>query len=488
MNPSWLPELLPKYENPQMQWRARILAAVLLNGIPLTLIIGAAIFFLDPGLSADLLIVVLLLAFEISVGVLWHRRGLDQAAHVLVFGAWLIVAATVLFSGGLTSTSTVTQLFIVLIAVLLTSTAITLSIVIATGGFNATVVLLDLSVGLPAAVLTDSVLIQFASHMAVLVLSAATLLYANLSSRNQVQNLANSERKFRALFEKSLDVVFLIGLNYAVIEANANASKLLGFEPDELIGKSFPDLMTSEDRPALRERFERAHAGEVLDYMQSRFLAQSGDQIVMDVNLALVRGDNGKPLHYQSTARDITARVAQDRQLQSALATMAVRANTDYLTGILNRDAVLQHAEAEWARHKREGRPLSIMLVDMDELKFINDTYGHNIGDQALRRLVEALDKNRRPYDWLGRYGGDEFMLVLPGATLTHAREIALRMAQAVANRRVSTFDGEVPIRCSIGVSSTTMVKDPPANVNDLVKAADAALYENKALNKRSVS
>jgi diguanylate cyclase (GGDEF)-like protein/PAS domain S-box-containing protein len=272
-----------------------------------------------------------------------------------------------------------------------------------------------------------------------------------------------------------------------VIEANANASRLLGYDPDQLIGKSFPDLITPEDRPGIRDRFDQARSTEVLEYSQSRFMTSSGDQIVMEVNMALVRGDNGKPLHYQSTARDVTDQVNQDRQLKTALATMAVRANTDYLTGILNRDAVLQHADAEWARHQREGRPLSVMLVDMDGLKYINDTYGHGVGDQALRRLVDALEKNKRPYDWLGRYGGDEFMLVLPGATLTHAREIAQRMGVAATNRTVSTGEGELPIRCSIGVASTSAVKNVPENLNELIKAADAALYESKARNKRTI-
>jgi diguanylate cyclase (GGDEF)-like protein/PAS domain S-box-containing protein len=487
MNPSWLPDLFQQYENPQMQWRARILAAVLLNGIPLTMAVGIAIFFVGAGFSLDLFIVFLLLAFEVAVWVIWNRRGLDLAAHLLVFGAWFIVAAVVLFSGGIASTSTLTQLFIVIMAVLLTSTTVTLSIVTATGGFNAMVMLLEMTVGLPEPALSDSLLIRFTSQLAIIVLSAATLLFANFSSRNQVVTLANSERKFRALFEKSLETVFLIGLDYSVIEANAEASRLLGYDPEQLIGKSFPDLITPEDRPGIRDRFDQARSSDVLEYSQSRFMTSSGDQIVMEVNIALVRGDNGKPLHYQSTARDVTDQVNQDRQLKTALATMAVRANTDYLTGILNRDAVLQHADAEWARHQREGRPLSVMLVDMDGLKYINDTYGHAVGDQALRRLVDALEKNKRPYDWLGRYGGDEFMLVLPGATLTHAREIAQRMGVAATNRTVSTGEGELPIRCSIGVASTSAVKNVPENLNELIKAADAALYESKARNKRTI-
>ena len=480
MNPAWLPDLFPQYENVQTRRRAHVLAAVLINGIPLTLVVGLTNLFLGTGVGPDLFVVILLLAFEITVWVLWHRRGLETAVHLLVFGAWFVVAGVVLLSGGMTSTSTVTQLFVLIIAVLLTSSTVTLSILIATVGFNAILTLLELSVGLPAPVLAESGLVRFSSHMAVLVLSAVTLLFANLSSRNMVLGLVNSEQKFRALFEKSSDAVFLLGLDFSVIEANSNAAKILGYGPNEFTGKPFRELLAPEDRAGVRERFERVRMDEVLDYMQTHFLAKTGDQIVMEVNLALVRDENGKPLQYQSTARDITAKVTQDRQLQTALATMAVRANTDYLTGILNRDAVLQHADAEWSRHKREGRPLSILLVDMDKLKFINDTYGHGVGDQALKRLVDTLEKNKRPYDWLGRYGGDEFMVVLPGTTLTIAREIAGRMSQAVRDMRVNTGEGELPISCSIGVASTSAIGSPPETINELIKSADTALYAVK--------
>ena len=482
MNPSWLPNLFPQYDNVQADWRARILAAVLLNSIPLTIALGIAVYLLEPGFSPDLVTIFLILVFEGSVWMLWRRRGLEIAAHVLVFGAWAIISGVVLFSGGISSASTVSQLLVVIISSLLTTSTVTLSLMIATGGFNATMLLLDLSVGLPGSALSESLEVRFAVHLVVLLLSTAILLYSNLTSRNLVQSLANSDRKFRALFEKSSDVVFMLGLDYSVIESNANASKILGYRSEELIGMPFKDLIPPEDRPGIQERFELARMGEVLDYTQSRFMAKSGDQIVMEVNLALVRGDNGKALQYQSTARDITAKVTQDRQLQTALATMALRANTDYLTGILNRDAVLQHADAEWARHQREGRPLSILLIDMDRLKFINDTYGHGVGDQALLRLVDSLEKNKRPYDWLGRYGGDEFMVVLPGTTLTIAKEIAMRMGLAVREKTISTGEVDLQISCSIGVASTSTIGTPHANIMELIKSADAALYANKAV------
>jgi diguanylate cyclase (GGDEF)-like protein/PAS domain S-box-containing protein len=381
---------------------------------------------------------------------------------------------------------TYAQLYIVVLAALLTTTGVTISLVLATAGFNGIILLLALNVGLPATVLNDSLEMRFACHLVILLLSAVTMMYSNLTSRNLYQNLVNSDRKFRALFEKSSDAVFLLGLDYTVIEANSNAARILGYDTGDLTGLAFKELVPPEDRAGLRERFELARLGEVLDYSQNRFMSRSGDQIVMEVNLALVRGDNGKPLHYQSTARDITAKVNQDRQLQTALATMAVRANTDYLTGILNRDAVLQHADAEWARFKREGRSLSILLIDMDRLKFINDTYGHGVGDEALKRLVDSLDKNRRPYDWLGRYGGDEFMVVLPGTTLTIAQEIARRMFIAVREKKVSTNDGDIPLSCSIGVASTSMIGKAPATVMELIKIADDALYANKGHTKRT--
>ena len=469
----------------QTRLRARVFLLVLVYSALFLLLLAVISIAIDPGFET--LILFLFLVFEFGVIVLWQRRDLDFAAHVFVFGAWAFVTAGVFFTGGIMSATTVAQVMVVIAAALLTSSVVTYGILTATAALNGILVMLALYGGESGLTADDPLVFRFTLHLVVMLLAATTLLQSVRATRNVFQNLANSEHKFRALFEKSTDVLFLIGLDTAIIEANANASKILGYEPQEFTGMRYADLVPPEERAELKRRFDRARSGEVLDYVQRRLVTKDGDQVVMEASLAMVRGENGKVMHFQSTARDITAKINQDRLIQSTLAHMAVRATTDYLTGTLNRDAVLEHAEAEWARHLREGSPMSVLMIDMDRLKFINDTFGHGYGDQALKRLAETLEQNKRPYDWLGRYGGDEFLLVLPGTTFSIAREIAHRLQRAVALKKISVDDEEIVLSCSIGAASTSQVPNASARLRDLIKAADTALYTNKARNNESL-
>jgi two-component system chemotaxis response regulator CheY len=172
--------------------------------------------------------------------------------------------------------------------------------------------------------------------------------------------------------------------------------------------------------------------------------------------------------------------VLEEQRMRSTLAHMTMRASTDVLTGLLNREAVMQHAQAEWERYVREGVPMSIMLVDMDGLKTINDTHGHMVGDAALKALGKVLENNKRPYDWLGRLGGDEFMLVLPGADLDDAQRILSRMRSAANSKTIRTGMDEIQLSSSMGIASTAGSGEPPRAVNELVERADQALYAAK--------
>jgi diguanylate cyclase (GGDEF)-like protein len=209
-------------------------------------------------------------------------------------------------------------------------------------------------------------------------------------------------------------------------------------------------------------------------------VTKTGTELVLETNLSLVQDQDGNPLHYQSTGRDVTQKYLEEQRIKSTLVHMAVKASTDALTGILNRETVSQHAEAEWERYDREGQPLSLMLVDMDGLKRINDTHGHNSGDAALNTIARLVEQHKRPYDWFGRYGGDEFLLVLPGTTLRDAQEIARRMRAAVSKERVQVGKKRARLSASFGVASTDGHQPPIRSVSELIKLADVALYKEK--------
>jgi diguanylate cyclase (GGDEF)-like protein len=169
-----------------------------------------------------------------------------------------------------------------------------------------------------------------------------------------------------------------------------------------------------------------------------------------------------------------------DLQEELLLAREALRdqATHDGMTGLLNRGAVLETLRNEVERASREGHPLSLLIADFDHFKAVNDTYGHLAGDAVLREGARRMKSAIRRYDALGRYGGEEFLVVLPGCDPVSATAQATRLCQAMSAEPFSV--GGVPLRvtCSVGVSSR--IHPEITHVDALIREADMALYAAK--------
>ncbi|MFQ5342309.1 MAG: diguanylate cyclase [Anaerolineae bacterium] len=175
-----------------------------------------------------------------------------------------------------------------------------------------------------------------------------------------------------------------------------------------------------------------------------------------------------------------------ETRLREARDQMEVLATHDSLTGLLNRRALYEHIEAEMNRAEREVEPMSVVLLDIDYFKVVNDQHGHLIGDQALCRVADTIVHNKRPYDWAGRWGGEEFLLVLPGATLAEASDIAERVRAAVAAAALPLPDGRrLHVQVSLGV--TSMAPTEPQPLDTLLQQADEALYRAKRQGRNQV-
>jgi two-component system cell cycle response regulator len=172
-------------------------------------------------------------------------------------------------------------------------------------------------------------------------------------------------------------------------------------------------------------------------------------------------------------------------QLVRARESMRYAASYDSLTGLMNRKEVLDALTRELARSKREGKPLAIILADVDHFKSVNDSLGHMFGDEALKEVGRRLQSKLRIYDSVGRYGGEEFLLVFPGCELTSALIRADQIRSFVCSTPVSTMGKDRKITVSLGV----VVADGPAEVKieDLLHQADLALYEAKKKGRNRV-
>jgi diguanylate cyclase (GGDEF)-like protein len=181
-------------------------------------------------------------------------------------------------------------------------------------------------------------------------------------------------------------------------------------------------------------------------------------------------------------AQELRVRIRAGRRILDLQDALRRQATHDGLTGLLNRNSILARLAEETARHEREGRAVALLMVDLDRFKGINDTYGHLAGDAVLREAAARMAAVSRCYDGLGRYGGEEFLVVLPGCDLVAALAQAERLREGIALMPFAVGDQDLHVTCSIGVACAEGV-GPEA----LIRNADEALYQAKAQGRNCV-
>jgi diguanylate cyclase (GGDEF)-like protein len=173
------------------------------------------------------------------------------------------------------------------------------------------------------------------------------------------------------------------------------------------------------------------------------------------------------------------------QQLLAAREALREQATHDGLTGLLNRCAVLEVLNKELARASRDGHPLSVLMVDLDRFKLVNDTHGHAAGDAVLREAAYRMKEAVRTYDSVGRYGGEEFLIVLPGCEGASAAAQAERVREMFSATPFLAAQRRLTVTCSIGVSSRAHPNGGDADA--LLREADLALYGAKGTGRDRV-
>lgn len=255
------------------------------------------------------------------------------------------------------------------------------------------------------------------------------------------------------------------------------------------------ELLSSEEAPRLA----------VLDWMMpgmegtevcSRLRQQVGDRPYIYVLLLTSRTERADLLQgLQSGADDYVRKPFDPAELEARLRTgqrildlqdkliatreeLRFRATHDPLTGLGTRAVVLESLTREYSRQQREGGAFGVILLDIDHFKQINDRHGHLCGDSVLREIAVATKESLRPYDTVGRYGGEEFLAVVPNADAESSLRIAERIRRAIASRVVAISGEALHVTASFGVATSTAAE--PMVPNALLHAADEALYRAK--------
>lgn len=303
-----------------------------------------------------------------------------------------------------------------------------------------------------------------------------TLLFAafsDITERKRVeQALQKNETALRAIIDASpVPVVLSNHASGAVVYVNQAAAKFFGRGGAELIGRNASDLWESAEHYAglLAELGVRGH----IEDREARLIRADGRPCWVQTSTTVLRLQDDTLVYAAFT--DISERKRKENELHRL-------ATTDPLTGALNRRAFTERAGTEGERARRGGYPVALVICDLDHFKAINDTYGHARGDAVLKRFTAIVQELIRPSDALGRIGGEEFALLLPGSDADAAVRVAERVRARFAAEPVA---GGEPIfaTASFGVSAWPH----GLQLDAVLQAADAALYAAKAAGRDCV-
>ncbi|MGA9926275.1 MAG: GGDEF domain-containing protein, partial [Isosphaeraceae bacterium] len=175
---------------------------------------------------------------------------------------------------------------------------------------------------------------------------------------------------------------------------------------------------------------------------------------------------------------ELKVRLRAGKRIVDLEEALRVQATHDALTGAWNHGAIIDMLDQELARAEREGISTGAVLVDLDHFKRVNDTYGHLTGDAVLREAAQRMTRELRRSDVLGRYGGEEFLVVLPGCEASDAQGLAERLRRCIACDPAATSMGKVSFTISLGVA--TIGKGERMGVAEVLQRADEALYQAK--------
>jgi diguanylate cyclase (GGDEF)-like protein/PAS domain S-box-containing protein len=294
-----------------------------------------------------------------------------------------------------------------------------------------------------------------------------------------LEHVAGSEARFRSLAQHSSDVITIVRPDGVIAYQSSSVSRLFGYGEGELVGRTLTEWVHPDDAAAivgfLAESL-RADHGSVL--VECRLRRHDGSWCVCESTLNnLIHEPNVQGVVLNT--RDVTERKALEDELRA-------RAWHDSLTGLANRALFRDRVEHALARSRRQGSPLAVLFLDLDEFKTVNDTLGHSAGDALLKEVGERLQHCVRPEDTVARFGGDEFAVLLEDSERAAAEEVTKRVMGQL-NQPFIILGAEVTSRASIGIALVGDGRRPgtgPADSEELLADADAAMYRAKARGK----
>lgn len=277
-----------------------------------------------------------------------------------------------------------------------------------------------------------------------------------------------------------------------IIWVNDTFETMFGYSREEAIGRNCRFLQHGEeDQEGVMEARDALHCKQPVQTLVRNY-RRDGQPLWIQLSLAPVSDSHGRVIHFVGVKHDLTEikrseeklerRVAERTEaLQKANARLTLQAATDWLTGAANRRQLMRRAMRELARAQRNGTPLSLLCLDLDHFKTVNDVHGHQVGDQVLKQVASTMEENLRPTDLLARVGGEEFQILLPDTDIEQAGEIAERIRSALRDLEIRLHDKVLKITVSVGCAQMGWDGE---DIDSLIRIGDKRLYEAKALGR----
>jgi len=300
------------------------------------------------------------------------------------------------------------------------------------------------------------------------------------------EELHRSETFLSTIFNSFYDPLSIVDRDYTMVKFNDAYPRSKNKLPKDLLGQKCYEALYNRNSICEDCVVEKTFQSADPCAKEKLVTLPNGAGMWLEIYTYPIFDQNRNVTHVIQYARDITDRKKTEEENKQLIITLNHLSTTDSLTGLLNRRALTDTLLHEIERAQRYDSDLALILCDVDRFKKINDTYGHAAGDRALRTVAESLKKNLRKADILGRYGGDEFMIILPETTLDGAKSLAEKIRVFTSEKVVElSGKGRIRLTLSIGVASCCTSED---NIDTFVSLADSALYSSKEGGRNRVS
>jgi diguanylate cyclase (GGDEF)-like protein/PAS domain S-box-containing protein len=326
-------------------------------------------------------------------------------------------------------------------------------------------------------------------HLAVGLLATAALLLLGNRIARQIGERQQVEQRYRLLADNSSDAIVSATLDGRRLYVSPAFTTLTGWSTAESMTQRWGEYIHKEDRPAALAVLHQLRSGANRITYSFRYRRKDGAYRWVEALIQAVERAAGQERQFVANLRDIDKRKAAEEEIATLNRKLAAQALTDGLTGLANRRSFDEAIEDECARMRRDRKPLSLLMIDLDRFKLYNDRYGHQQGDDCLRTVSAVIaDFARRPGDLAARYGGEEIALLLPGTDERGVRLLAETLRASVEAMGLQHIDN-LPmgvVTVSIGIGTVH-----PAEGDDdgktLIGVADKALYRAKRADRNRV-